>query len=272
MLEQFLESDNRLGSGSGRGKFLVTTAMLVAVMLLNGVLWSLFARDLGIGNGDFELSGLVLPIASTDPPPPEPVKQNDRQEQSQRTELPTRQDNIARIDEMQPIPETISNSSNGQKARPNGAFRISSGPESDGVGPSGAVRGGEASSIGVTNDVPRKIDDDKTISEVPPAKKKVVAETAPKQISKGVITGLAIKLPKPTYPPAARAIHAGGDVSVQVTIDEYGNVISANAVNGHPLLKKVSEEAARSAKFSPTRLSDQPVKVTGIIVYKFSLQ
>ncbi len=74
------------------------------------------------------------------------------------------------------------------------------------------------------------------------------------------------------YPPAAKAIRASGDVNVQVTIDEKGNVISANAVSGHALLRQAAENAARGAKFSPTLLSNQPVKVTGVIVYKFSAQ
>ncbi len=90
-----------------------------------------------------------------------------------------------------------------------------------------------------------------------------------KQISKGVVNGSAISLPKPNYPAAARAVKAQGAVNVQVVIDEEGNVESANAVSGHPLLRSASEEAARDAKFKPTMLSGQTVKVTGIIVYNF---
>ena len=55
-------------------------------------------------------------------------------------------------------------------------------------------------------------------------------------------------------------------------IDETGKVISAKAVSGHPLLRDAAERAARGAKFSPTYLSKQPVKVTGLIVYKFTAQ
>jgi protein TonB len=54
-----------------------------------------------------------------------------------------------------------------------------------------------------------------------------------------------------------------------VTIDESGNVISASAVSGHPLLRAAAVAAARSSKFSPTMLSGQAVKVTGVIVYNF---
>lgn len=98
----------------------------------------------------------------------------------------------------------------------------------------------------------------------------IYAQTeAPKQISGGVLNGKATSLPKPAYPAAARAVNAEGAVSVQVLIDEQGSVISASAVSGHPLLRPAAVEAAEQATFSPTRLSGNPVKVSGVIVYNF---
>ncbi len=91
----------------------------------------------------------------------------------------------------------------------------------------------------------------------------------PKSVSKGIVNGSAISLPKPAYPPAAKAVGATGMVNVQVTIDEAGNVVSAVATSGHPLLKPAAVRAAREAKFRPTRLSGVLVKVSGIIVYNF---
>jgi protein TonB len=91
-------------------------------------------------------------------------------------------------------------------------------------------------------------------------------------ISGGVLNGKAITLVKPPYPAIARAAHASGTVQVQVTIDENGNVISAHAVSGHPLLQAASVGAARQSKFGPTKLSGQPVKVTGVIIYNFVAQ
>lgn len=94
--------------------------------------------------------------------------------------------------------------------------------------------------------------------------------SSPKRtISGGVLNGKANSLPKPPYPPAARAVRASGAVSVQVLIDEVGNVVSANAVSGHPLLRSAAVEAARAAKFSPIFLAGVPVKVSGIITYNF---
>jgi TonB family protein len=91
----------------------------------------------------------------------------------------------------------------------------------------------------------------------------------PQQISGGILNSKATSLPRPAYPPAARAIGADGLVTVQVLIDEEGNVISAKAVSGHPLLRAASVQAAREAKFAPTMLSGQPVKVSGVITYNF---
>jgi TonB family protein len=94
--------------------------------------------------------------------------------------------------------------------------------------------------------------------------------SAPKTISGGVLNGKATNLVKPPYPPAARAVRASGAVNVQVTVDEKGNVTTANAVSGHPLLRAAAVAAARQSKFSPTLFGGNPVKVTGVLVYNFT--
>ena len=91
-------------------------------------------------------------------------------------------------------------------------------------------------------------------------------------ISGGVLTGKAISLPKPTYPAIARQARATGTVVVQVLVDENGNVLTATALSGHPLLQAAAVAAARSAKFAPTKLSGKPVKVQGTISYVFTLE
>jgi TonB family protein len=91
-------------------------------------------------------------------------------------------------------------------------------------------------------------------------------------IQGGVLNSKAISLPKPSYSEAAREAKASGTVTVQITIDENGDVISARAVSGHPSLQDAAVAAASRAKFSPTRLSGQPVKVKGVVIYNFALQ
>ena len=84
-----------------------------------------------------------------------------------------------------------------------------------------------------------------------------------------MLNGVALTLALPTYPAEAREKKASGGVNVQVTIDEQGQVLSAKAISGDPLLKAASEEAARNSKFAPTTLQGVPVKVTGVIYYNF---
>lgn len=96
------------------------------------------------------------------------------------------------------------------------------------------------------------------------------AEIKPAQeIRGGVLNGKAVELPKPKYPAAARAVRAEGPVRVRVLIEADGTVFSAEAVEGHTLLRLASAAAACRSKFSPTTLSGIPVRVSGSIVYNF---
>lgn len=87
-----------------------------------------------------------------------------------------------------------------------------------------------------------------------------------------IVNGKALSLPKPAYPQEARRIRATGIVIVKVTIDESGKVVKAEDMcGGHSSLVKAATQAAYSALFSPTMVAGQPVKVTGVITYKFEL-
>lgn len=101
----------------------------------------------------------------------------------------------------------------------------------------------------------------------PPSKPFRRGPTRP--ISGGVLNGTATELPKPAYPEVARRARSSGLVTVEVVVDEKGHVISAHAVKGPTLLQQAAEAAAMQARFSPTLLSGQAVKVSGIITYNF---
>jgi Ca-activated chloride channel family protein len=89
-------------------------------------------------------------------------------------------------------------------------------------------------------------------------------------VSGGVLNGKVISKPRPTHPMIGTAARVQGTVTVQVVVDEQGRVVSASAVSGHPLLQQAAVSAARQARFSPTLLSGQPVKVSGVITYNFN--
>jgi TonB family protein len=106
-----------------------------------------------------------------------------------------------------------------------------------------------------------------TLSSAPSAAPKPIL----RPVSGGVLNGSATYLPPPMYPETAKRMRTSGVVTVEVVIDENGKVISANAANGPSTLREAAIQAALRARFSPTKLSGQPVKVFGTISYKFSL-
>jgi len=85
------------------------------------------------------------------------------------------------------------------------------------------------------------------------------------------LTARAISIPEPEYPAIAHAAHAEGTVDVLVRVDEEGNVISAAAMKGHPLLQAAAVRAARNAKFTPLIVNDKAVQFGGVLQYKFAL-
>jgi TonB family protein len=105
-------------------------------------------------------------------------------------------------------------------------------------------------------------------SEPPPSRP---ARSILKPVSGGVLNGTAISLPPPVYPETAKRLGTSGVVTVEVVVDETGKVLSARAATGPNGLRDVAVQAALRARFSPTKLSGQPVKVTGVINYKFAL-
>lgn len=99
-----------------------------------------------------------------------------------------------------------------------------------------------------------------------------VVDTPAQPLSGGVLNGKAVSKPAPAYPTAARAAGVSGTVVVLITVDECGRVESARPLSGPALLQTASTEAAYQARFSPTRLSGRPVKVSGTITYNYLLQ
>ena len=89
------------------------------------------------------------------------------------------------------------------------------------------------------------------------------------KISGGVLNGKAVSKPEPEYPAEAKAAGAQGTVTVRILVDEEGRVAEAEAVSGHPLLREAAVAAARNSRYTPTRLSGQPVKVSGVVTYNF---
>lgn len=89
------------------------------------------------------------------------------------------------------------------------------------------------------------------------------AKKAP--INGGMLNGKAIYMPVPEAPGG----DANGVVLVAIMVDEQGSVIEARAVSGPQHLHAAAVAAARLARFSPTLLMGEPVRVTGTLSYNF---
>ncbi|MCA1631291.1 MAG: TonB family protein [Acidobacteria bacterium] len=95
---------------------------------------------------------------------------------------------------------------------------------------------------------------------------------AGKIVAGGMLAGKATSMPAPAYPQIAKAAKAAGAVVVLVVADEDGEVESAKAISGHPLLKASAEAAAKQARFTPMVVAGKTMKMTGTITYNFVSQ
>jgi TonB family protein len=272
MFEKLVITESRAKRRTG---YFLSASLAAVCFLTVALVASLFAVELNLGNDNFEVTELIAPVEITPPEPevPEAVPQPQQQVQAA-PEVPTRQANIARLDESPPqVPAEVSTVKNTQKERPSSRYFEIGKIDSDPVGGATSGRstgtsgaGGTGLSTGSNETVAKVIEEE---AGPPPAIKKPAPKPKRPQ-SLGVINGKAVSLPVPIYSAAARAVNAQGRVSVKVHVNEQGRVVSADVISGHPLLRSAAEKAARQARFSPTLLSGEPVSVTGTIVYNFN--
>lgn len=84
----------------------------------------------------------------------------------------------------------------------------------------------------------------------------------------GVLNELATSLPAPD-PEAAKEANSSGKVTVEVVVNEKGEVSTSSVVSGPQPLWKAAGAAARQAKFAPPLKDGKPVKVAGVLIYEF---
>ena len=271
MFDKLIESNSIEADFKPRGRYFTVSTVVVGILFLTAVVVSLYAQSFDLGTDNFEVSELLAPIAPEAPQPPEPARLTPQNTTQQPSDVPTRQVNMQRIDEVPIAPaDAVSVTPNKYQSRPPGNFTFSN-HDSDPAGPPSAPAGTGVTGSGSrpTTAPPDDAPSAPTAIEPPPPVRAAPPVKGP-PVSIGVANGKATYLPKPLYSQAAQMVRAQGDVSVQITIDEHGKVISAKAVSGHAMLKGAAEKAAWSARFTPTLLSNVPVKVTGVIVYKFT--
>jgi protein TonB len=262
MFDNLVESHSHKDDLSRKGSFVLATAIVYGVVGLAIFVIGIYWYDAHLTSQNLELTTLVAPV-----PVPQQVQEEKPQQEAAKPQkvdqnVDVRRELIASVDRTELVPKEISAKASDIPPVRRGVTTVLGTADSNTVAPVGAP--GVGTGTGVAGPTSVNIADD------PPPPPKPTPPRAP--ISGGVLNGKAISLPKPQYPPIAKQARASGTVVVQVTIDENGRVIAANAVSGHPLLQAVSVAAARQARFSPTKLSGQPVKVTGVITYNFVAQ
>jgi protein TonB len=271
MFDKLIVSEPAGADFRSRSRYFVLSTMVIGIIFAAALVISIYAADYGLGTDSFDVTELIAPVMQTPNEPMPPAPKAPVSPSRSVSQMPTRQANIQDLRESPAdIPKEVSTIRNSQMARPVGEFSISkidSDPISDYSGPT--RDSGSPSGPGLVAANSPSSDEHQTVPEPPPVRP-ATPPAPPKPRSMGVVNGLAQSLPKPNYPAAALAVNIQGKVDVQVLIDESGRVVSAKAVSGSPMLRQAAEVAARNARFSPTTLSNVPVKVTGVIVYNFT--
>jgi protein TonB len=266
MFDTLVESGSHADDLARKGSFFLGTMVIYAIVLVAVTVVGIYLYNDSIPDPSLELLTLVAPA---------PMQQQEEAKPKEEAKPAKAEPQTAMVKEMAVIaPVTKTNEVASEKAKvvqTNKTLSIQVGDRDIGdvnavstgsvvgVGTGGGGGGGGAPVV-VSNEEP------------PPPPPKPTPEKPKTIVSGGVLNGKAISKPQPAYPPIAKAARAQGTVTVQIVVDESGRVISATAVSGHPLLQQAAVAAARQARFSPTLLSGQPVKVSGVITYNFVLQ
>jgi TonB family protein len=262
MFNNLIESSSHAREFKRRGSFLLLTTIAYAVLFVAAGVASIYAYDAHLDEESTEL-GLIsyVPLEPTKAVSAEPHRTTSPKNSLQITHSVRPE----RIDTVNPnnVPKTVGViASPIPPARPDTEIgpavldppSFGSGGQGNGSGPPNGTGGSQAvPDLGTPPPLPT------------PTPKRILNIST-------ILNGRAIYLPKPIYSQMARQVRASGTVVVQILIDETGKVISAHAVSGHPVLLPEAVKAAYQARFSPTILGEQPVKVSGVINYNFVLQ
>jgi protein TonB len=271
MFDSLVESGSHSDDIARKGSFFLGTFIFYAVGLVAAAVGGIYYANSSIPDPSLELLTLVAPV----PVQQAEQKQEQKQEQKPAAKNEPQVNTRTEISVVAPVVKSneVAKETTKEISRAKSAVTIVG--TSDRDAPAGAVAPGPISGTGIGGGgvatgpaAPVVVADDAPPpppKPSPPPPKKTI-------VSGGVLNGKAISKPQPPYPAIAKAARASGTVTVQIVVDESGRVVSASAVGGHPLLQQAAVQAARQARFSPTLLSGQPVKVSGVITYNFVLQ
>jgi periplasmic protein TonB len=109
-------------------------------------------------------------------------------------------------------------------------------------------------------------------AEEPPEPKRPAPRT-PVRVSAPILQSKLVHRVDPIYPPLAIRTHTSGEVILEATIDEEGNVMQpVRVLKGHPLLVDAAVQAVSQWKYSPTIQGGEPMQIIALVTVVFTLK
>lgn len=281
MFNNLIESGSHGRDLKRKGSFFIGTFLFYAVLLAVAGVGSIYAYNVRLDAGtDYDVTLMRFPAAAEKPEPARPRPQP--KSAATNSGGGGKPQQVARIKDLvldTPLPNRPV-APEGARVLPRHMPYEFSGrgeyipPSSNVVGGGGNFSAGVpgGSKLPVVED-PEEAPEVKAVKPAPtPAPEPPKRPQGPVRVASNVLAGKAVAKPVPPYPPIAKQIRQQGTVAVQIVVDEEGRVVSAKAASGPPLLLLAAERAAYQARFTPTTLNGQPVKISGVITYNFILQ
>ncbi|MCA1567185.1 MAG: TonB family protein [Acidobacteria bacterium] len=275
MFTHLVESGSHKKDMARRGRFFLGTLGFYGFLLLVAGVASVYAYDTHLGKQNLELYSVTMiplpPAQPHTPDRPQPAAGGSRPD-----ELIQRAAAIAPLLDNTRPPDTVSTERNRSAEIPrNNAPYVVNGTDVD-----PRNRGGGVLNAPPGGNYPNNTNRAAVVVPVKPAEDPLPPTPTPTpakrreqiRVSGAVISSKVISKPVPAYPMLAKQARVQGTVTVEIVIDEQGRVVAAQATSGHSLLRMAAQQSAYQARFSPTSISGQPVKVSGVITYNFILQ
>lgn len=276
MFNNLVESGSHRRELARKGRFMLGTLALYGVLLAASGVASVVAYDARLERQSLELTSIITPVPVESARPADEPPLPSRAGGARNDAVIERATATAQLNNSTAPPDTVSAQPNRHKELPGlGPYRITD-RDFDPTGGGGSPVGphnGNPSGHGSRERAPVRVDLGEDVLPPTPAPTPAPTPRRPEvvRVPSSVISGKVLSKPVPAYPVVAKAARISGTVNVEILIDERGVVISARAVDGPALLRQAAETAARQARFTPTSLSGQPVKVSGVITYNFVL-
>ncbi len=268
MFTNLIESQSHRREFKRRSSFFLITVAAYAVILFGAGIASIYAYDaqLEMQTNSLEVLSWVPPITPValkpTPDRPQTVRRNTPSNATidRNIDVPVRTQGVTTTSDPTKVPDRV-----GTQASPippvTGNFRIGT----QNLDPPAAATDNSGNCIGCPSKPPTV-----TLTDKPP--EPVVKPPKTERVTSQVLSSKAVNLPQPPYPIIAKQAHVQGPVNIQILVSEEGKVISAQVVSGNAMLSSAARDAALRARFTPTILNGQPVKIQGVITYNFVLQ